>query len=586
MAHRLEWLLGATWRLPLLVAVLIALPILVLGEVSANDTRRQVENEQLQISAATAARAADQMRGRADNVGLQLGLASGVGDMRAAFDSLDRTQIADLVRRSRRLMPSEVARLLAVDPAFRLVAADPAGGTLGEKTSVDADFLTRLQATIPGEIPGYSALYPSAVAGNPATVATGLAVIQLNKDRFLPGYLIAELDLARVKDWLGPVVAAGEDVYVVDGKGRLVARTGVAGSQLQDLSGDPIVSAAIGRRLAPTAGRDPLTGAQRFMASQAVPQLGWYVLALRSGATAAGEVEATLNQLLLSRLLLVALLLVGSVLMAATGSQVVAQRNENVRLVKEIRETSAQLEVASRHKSEFLANMSHELRTPLNAIIGFSDVLRQGMVGELSAKQAEYMDDVLVSARHLLALINDILDLSKVEAGQMDLDLSTFSLREAVDNGVMMVRERAARAGVVLGAHVAEDVNEIEADQRKVKQVLFNLLTNAVKFTPTGGHVDVGATRVDGEIQVFVRDSGIGIAPEDQGRIFEEFQQVSAAKRVSAEGTGLGLALARRFVELHGGRLWVESVPGAGSTFTFSLPVSSTDAVPAVTAAR
>ncbi|HEV2010349.1 MAG TPA: histidine kinase dimerization/phospho-acceptor domain-containing protein, partial [Candidatus Limnocylindria bacterium] len=521
MARRLEWLFGATWRLPLLVALFIAAPILVLGEVSAADTRRQVQSEQTQISAATAARAADQMRVRADNVGLQILLASGVGDMRAAFDSQDRTLIAELVRRTRRLLPSEVLRLLALDTAFGLVAVDPPG-TPGEKTAIDPDYLFRLQRNVVGDLVGYSALYPSGAAGNPSTVATGLAVIALNKDRFEAGYLVAELDLARVADWLSPVVASGEDVYVVDGKGRLVARTGAAGTQLQDLSADPIVSAAVSRQLAPTAGRDPLTGAERFMASQAVPQLGWYVIALRSGAAAAGEVEATLNQLLLSRLLLVAVLLVGSVLMARTGSQVVAQRNENVRLVTAIRETSAQLEIASRHKSEFLANMSHELRTPLNAIIGFSDVLRQGMVGELSDKQTEYMDDVLVSARHLLALINDILDLSKVEAGRMELELSSFSLREAVDNGVMMVRERAARAGVVLGATVASDVDEIEADQRKLKQVLFNLLTNAVKFTPNGGHVDVAAARVDGQIQVSVRDSGIGIAPEDQERVFEE----------------------------------------------------------------
>jgi signal transduction histidine kinase len=579
MARRLEWLLGAAWRLPVLVALFIAVPILVLGEVSAADTRRQVQSQQMQISAATATRAADQMRSRADNVGLQLLLASGVGDMRAAFDSQDRTQLGDLVRRSRRLLPSEVLRLIAIDPAFRLVAVDPPGGTLGEKTTIDPDFLFRLQRTVPGDPAGYSALYPSAAAGNPSTVATGLAVIALNQDRFLPGYLVAELDLSRIADWLGPVIAAGEDVYVVDGKGRLLAHTGPAGKGLQDLSADPTVSAAIARRLTPTLASDPLTGDQRYMASQAVPQLGWFVLALRSGAAAAGEVEAALNQLLLSRLLLVAVLLVGAVVMARTGSQVVAQRNENVRLVQEIRETSAQLEIASRHKSEFLANMSHELRTPLNAIIGFSDVLRQGMVGELSAKQNEYMDDVLVSSRHLLSLINDILDLSKVEAGRMELDLSTFDLREVVDSGVMMVRERAARGGVALQGTVAGDVHEIEADQRKVKQILFNLLTNAVKFTPSGGRVDVTASRLNGEIRISVKDSGIGIAPEDQARVFEEFQQASAGRRVSAEGTGLGLALARRFVELHGGRMWLESAPGAGSTFTFSLPVRPSSAV-------
>jgi signal transduction histidine kinase/CheY-like chemotaxis protein len=236
---------------------------------------------------------------------------------------------------------------------------------------------------------------------------------------------------------------------------------------------------------------------------------------------------------------------------------------------------SQQLAAASRHKSEFLANMSHELRTPLNAIIGFSQLLVNRRFGELTSDQAEYIADILDSGRHLLALINDILDLSKVEAGRMDLELGQFGLREVLENGMTMVRERAALQRIRLSLDVDPDVETVQGDERKVKQVVFNLLSNAVKFTPEGGHVDVLARRLEGEVRVAVRDTGVGIAAEDQARIFEEFQQVSGGATSTREGTGLGLALARKFVELHGGRLWVDSEPGMGSTFTFTLPVQA-----------
>ncbi|MBA3331606.1 MAG: response regulator [Actinobacteria bacterium] len=246
---------------------------------------------------------------------------------------------------------------------------------------------------------------------------------------------------------------------------------------------------------------------------------------------------------------------------------------QNARLFREIEDKSLQLEVVSRHKSEFLANMSHELRTPLNAIIGFSEVLLEKMFGELNDKQAEYLRDILTSGQHLLSLINDILDLSKVEAGRMELETASFSLREALENGLTMLKERAGRHGVALELEVDPHLDVIEADERKLKQVVFNLLSNAVKFTPDGGRVEVTAHRVDGDVQVAVSDTGVGIAPEDQERIFEEFRQVGQGS-AKAEGTGLGLALTRRLVELQGGRIWVESEVGAGSTFTFTLPAA------------
>ncbi len=232
-----------------------------------------------------------------------------------------------------------------------------------------------------------------------------------------------------------------------------------------------------------------------------------------------------------------------------------------------------QLEAANRHKSEFLASMSHELRTPLNGIIGFSEVLIDRLFGDLGVKQEEYLKNILDSGRHLLSLINDVLDLSKVEAGRMELELDHFSLAETLENGVTMVRERAGRHRISLNLDRDPGVDIIEADERKVKQILFNLLSNAVKFTPDGGQVGIKAEMDRGEVQVTVWDTGIGIAPGDQERIFEEFRQVGGTDGQKREGTGLGLALARRFVELHGGRIWVESEVGRGSHFTFTLPM-------------
>jgi signal transduction histidine kinase len=246
---------------------------------------------------------------------------------------------------------------------------------------------------------------------------------------------------------------------------------------------------------------------------------------------------------------------------------------QNARLFREIQDKSAQLEVANKHKSEFLANMSHELRTPLNAIIGFSEVLLERLFGELNDKQDDYLKDIHSSGKHLLTLINDILDLSKVEAGRMELELSTFELAAAITNAMTLVRERAQRHGIVLGQQVNPELGEIVADERKFKQILLNLLSNAVKFTPDGGRIDVRARRENGNAIVSVHDSGIGIAPEDQAAVFEEFRQVGSDYTKKQEGTGLGLALTKKFVELHGGRIWLESAPGKGSTFTFSIPM-------------
>ena len=237
----------------------------------------------------------------------------------------------------------------------------------------------------------------------------------------------------------------------------------------------------------------------------------------------------------------------------------------------ELQRLYQELETASRHKSDFLATMSHELRTPLNAIIGFSEVLHEQMFGELNERQLAYVEDVLEAGKHLLSLINDVLDLAKIEAGGMELELSEVAIPEVLRSAVSMHSERASRGGVELSLTTEPEEITISADGRRVRQVVFNLLSNAVKFTPAEGRVDVSARLDDGRVEIAVADTGPGIAPEELETIFEEFKQATDGKR--AEGTGLGLPLSQKLVELHGGRLWVESEVDRGSTFRFTLPV-------------
>jgi CheY-like chemotaxis protein/anti-sigma regulatory factor (Ser/Thr protein kinase) len=243
----------------------------------------------------------------------------------------------------------------------------------------------------------------------------------------------------------------------------------------------------------------------------------------------------------------------------------------NARLYRELERKSAELEVASRHKSEFLASMSHELRTPLNAVLGFSEVLLERMFGEINERQEEYLRDIWNSGKHLLELLNEILDLSKVEAGQMVLEPSIFSVTSVLEYCIAMLRERASQHAISVTADVADDVGTIEADERKFKQVVLNLVSNAVKFTPDGGSVSLEAYREGTDLLVTVTDTGIGVPVEDQERIFESFQQ-GRRGAPKEEGTGLGLTLSRRFVWLWGGRMWLASTPGKGSTFGFSVP--------------
>ncbi|MFC2070471.1 PAS domain S-box protein, partial [Chloroflexota bacterium] len=255
----------------------------------------------------------------------------------------------------------------------------------------------------------------------------------------------------------------------------------------------------------------------------------------------------------------------------------------NIELDGKVQERTKELEVmtntaetASKAKSEFLASMSHELRTPLNAVIGFSQVLQEQYFGELNEKQTEYTNDILESGQHLLSLINDILDLSKIEAGKMELELSKVNIKDLLESSLIMIKEKALVHGISLNTEISKDLEnlKIAVDERKIKQVMFNLLSNASKFTPDGGAINIEGRKEKEEIIISVSDTGRGLAPEMTEKIFEEFYQVSSGAKDKTPGTGLGLPLTRSIVEMHSGRIWAESKGlDKGSTFTFILPV-------------
>ncbi len=443
------------------------------------------------------------------------------------------------------------------------------------------------------------------------------------------GVVAAEIDLRFVGDVISNArVGSAGYAYAIDGRGRLVAHPDInLVLKKTSFASLPQVRAAL-EGVTPearsvTTGRD-FNGGEVLSASQSIDRLGWRVFVEEPLSEAFAPLKSAIWR---TAFLLIAFLLLAiatSVLLARRlvrpiesiqaaaakiGSGALDQRidiatndelgalaeefnrmatqlqesyagleqkveertRELAKALAELDEKSRELEAASLHKSEFLANMSHELRTPLNAVIGFSQVLREELFGELNEKQKGYVDDILSSGSHLLSLINDVLDLSKVEAGQIELEVAPFSLPESLERGVVMVRERALKDGVQVTLAASPDVDLVAGDERRIRQVIFNLLSNAVKFTPAGGNVDVRATQVNGEVRVSVSDTGPGIAAEDLDRIFQEFQQTDAGIE-QREGTGLGLALSKRLVELHGGRIWVDTELGQGSTFVFTLP--------------
>lgn len=259
-------------------------------------------------------------------------------------------------------------------------------------------------------------------------------------------------------------------------------------------------------------------------------------------------------------------------LVKSSNQQLRSEIEERERTQRELARAKTIAEAANHAKSEFLANMSHELRTPLNAIIGFSDVLSEQLCGPLNPAQQGYVNDVLESGQHLLSLVNDVLDLAKIESGTMEIEWSDVNLCTLVQRIAQISRERAVRQGIKLTCEISADLSSVRGDERRLKQLLYNFLSNALKFTPEGGEIIVRGRAVGKNVLLSVSDTGVGIPDDETEKIFESFYQVDSTLTKSKQGTGLGLALVRKVAELHQGRVWVESQQGVGSTFFLEWP--------------
>ena len=551
-----------------LVALVIAAPIAVLGEASSNDAHTRLERDEIAAVADAADRAADLVRGRLAAV---LDEVTGVvrnDAFGSAIDRSDNAAAGALLEQFKSGTSSDIDRLfvitncgcpgdassasISVPTAERLGQLRPVSDYLAPRSSLSG----AVQETPPPLVTTSQRIFVASHGQGPPTIAVA---VQRRPPGIFPStrnVLVADIPVSHLADWLRPIAGSGQRVYVLDESDRQIAAVGAGDTVVAPMSGS-VLSAVQGKdHFAARLADGPSDG--RTIASALVTSSAWHVAVVRPVSAAELELSDTSAQQRWLRVALIGFLLIGATLVGWFDQR--------------LRTQGRALELASRHKSEFLANMSHELRTPLNAVIGFSDVLLQKMFGELNERQEEYVRDIREAGRHQLALVNDILDLSKVEAGRMELEPTDFSLPALITDATALLRERASQKGVRLVVATDETLGSIHADERKIKQVLFNLVMNAIKFTPSGGTITVAGERTSAAVSVSVTDTGIGIAAEDQTRIFEEFRQAGDSAGRAIEGTGLGLSLAKRFIELHRGTLSVVSEPGRGSRFVFVLP--------------
>ena len=566
--------MAAPWRAVTVVAVALVLPLLLSGELTAAETADRSRADDLAKATLVARQAARIVGDHVLTLRNQVATAYNRPDLREAV--VDSPQLRVELRGFRDLMGDDVQRLYLLSGSGTVSITPPeelAGRTPASSVHIDR--------TVTDTVPVVSAVFflPPKDPPRP-TLLVHTQFRDFSQPAVVPAgrWLVAEIDLTRARQWLAPLRESVDELYMIDRDGRFVLSTTRPALGPADISGDPLVSRARSGIAGASVAPDPLGGGTRLVAIAPIPELGWQVVGLRAAVGVPPEVESALAQARLLRLILAIGLLAGTFAFASGAAAIADQRRSLGDANERLATTNAELADATAAKSRFLANMSHDLRTPLNAIIGFSDVLIQGMFGELNAKQHEYVTDIRDAGRHQLDLVNDILDLSKVEAGKMELRPQDLDLADLLRGVNDLLTPLANGKAVELQLEVDPALGEIRHDPARLRQVVLNLLSNAVKFTPSGGVVRTSAApRGDGAFRLAVRDTGVGIAPQDQAVVFEDFRQVGGADQT--QGTGLGLALVKRFVEAMGGSISIESILGQGSTFTIELPLRQADPV-------
>ncbi|GAB4413567.1 MAG: hypothetical protein OHK0032_09680 [Thermodesulfovibrionales bacterium] len=579
-----EWILKKRWRIILSGILLMAIPVVGLAvyvyfEVTDDFRRRVIEENQIYANIA------------AHHIEERLDSDIAFGRAYAARSYL----IAGLQRGDKKELDIHLKNLIENSHTIeRAFIASPEGIELAaypeDPLAIGRDFSYRdwYKGVSKNWQPYVSEFYLR--AGRPQRYLFAIAIPIKADDGGIRGILVMQPKEDYIKDAVADMKTGSGLIYAVDKKGNLIYHPQYESDRIVNFSSIPAVDKVRKGLKGVERMFDPVSKEPVFSAFQPIRAWGWGVVVQRPVRDVFAPVRKITYGLFAFT---VAMLLLGGLLAYRAAGQVfemqrlsdeLSSSNEELQAMneelevqqKELSDLNMRLQEVSEAKSDFLANMSHELRTPLNSIIGFSEVLQDGLYGELTEKQAEYVRDINTSGRHLLDLINDILDLSKVESGKVELELSRFSLRELLNSSITIFRERAMKQNLSLslGIEPGADV-EIEADLRRMKQIMFNLLSNAVKFTPDGGTVSVKARKVQGEdfIEITVADTGIGIKPEDMPKLFKEFTQLESPYTKNYEGTGLGLALTKRLVELHSGRIWAESEYGRGSRFTFTIPI-------------
>jgi len=465
----------------------------------------------------------------------------------------------------------ETLTVFIEDTRGALVAIDPPDQSLIGRDFSQRDYFIGVSREW---TPFVSEAFQGAIRGSPPTAVVAVPIFDAGGNP--AGVLGAALDLSRAAEWFAPL-SAYQDVYLLDRKGRLITHARDAlGDSLRDLSADPTVAAVISGAQVLSSASDPLSGDPTFIASARVPSVEWQVMVVDPPERFSGELSPLLQTILAIRVAMILVVLVLTLVLSRAVRGLVAQRVQLAASEQAARAAQQQADVANRHKSEFLANMSHELRTPLNAIIGFSDLLQEQLATAINDRQKRYLGNIRDAGGHLLALINDVLALSMVEAGRIELRPETI-LVGALLAPVLAATREAARVRNVEFETASDDDRTVHVDVGRLRQILFNVLSNAVKFTPAGGRVTLTVTAAAGGLDMVVADTGLGIPLEKQERVFGTFERFHEGLS-SAHGTGLGLALTKRLVEIHQGTIDFTSREGAGSTFHVNLPDVVVDA--------